>query len=507
MSKIWGAVQRNLRRWIRLWEASDGATEAIRRKPRYSDVQKRVAVEHYLNHGCCLAFTSRTLGYPCCDVLARWVNERHPDRRLIFTSTINQNAPFEPELKRQVVMALCTRHVPATDHCPECDEPLHHIRDAVSEKLEYIPAHFVVNRYVRPQYSCLCCQKVFSGEMPTHILPKSAVEPSVIAQVVINKYSDHLPLYRQNNIFARSDIELPVSTMSDMVGVAGAALTPLADMLHSKILERSVIHSDETSLCILDTKKGGKSRKGSLWAYVSGEKSGPPLVYFDCRTGHSHENPKEWLRGWRGWLVVDGNKVYNTLAERVEGINLAGCWAHTRRGFMDAWQIAKEPRGNIAVEKIARLYQLEEKIKHRPVKKIQQWRKRYAKPLLDELWLWMEKHKDATPPGSLFSKAINYALSRRVQLSRFLEDGALPLDNNACERAIRPVVMGRKSWLFAGSLMAGERAVQIMSLLETAKRNGLEPHAWLTDVLKRLPCWPEERLEELLPLRGFTFTE
>ncbi|EJW6290454.1 transposase, partial [Escherichia coli] len=203
---------------------------------------------------------------------------------------------------------------PDTDHCPECDEPLHYIRDAVSEKLEYIPAHFVVNRYIRPQYSCPCCQKVFSGEMPAHILPKSAVEPSVIAQVIINKYGDHLPLYRQQQVFARSDVGLPVSSMAAMVGAAGRAL----------------------------------------------------------------------------------------------------------------------------------------------------------------------------------HKAIVYALSHRVELSRFLEDGAVPLDNNVCERAIKNVVLGRKSWLFAGSQMAGERAAQIMSLLETAKRNGLEPHAWLTDVLMRLPEWPEE---------------
>ncbi|EPJ2491154.1 IS66 family transposase, partial [Escherichia coli] len=217
---------------------------------------------------------------------------------------------------------------PDTDHCPECDEPLHYIRDAVSEKLEYIPAHFVVNRYIRPQYSCPCCQKVFSGEMPAHILPKSAVEPSVIAQVIINKYGDHLPLYRQQQVFARSDVGLPVSSMAAMVGAAGRAL----------------------------------------------------------------------------------------------------------------------------------------------------------------------------------HKAIVYALSHRVELSRFLEDGAVPLDNNVCERAIKNVVLGRKSWLFAGSQMAGERAAQIMSLLETAKRNGLEPHAWLTDVLMRLPEWPEERLAELLPLEGFTFS-
>lgn len=213
---------------------------------------------------------------------------------------------------------------PATDHCPECNEPLHHIRDAVSEKLEYIPAHFVVNHYVRPQYSCPCCQKVFSGEMPAHILPKSAVEPSVIAQVVINKYCDHTPLYRQNNIFARADVDLPDSSLSDMVGVAGAALSPLAELLHRELLTRGVIHADETGMRILDTKKGGKSRSGYLWCYASGERSGPQIVSFDCQTGRGHEHPENWLQGWNGTLVVDGYQAYRTMAGKTPGITLAG---------------------------------------------------------------------------------------------------------------------------------------------------------------------------------------
>ena len=214
---------------------------------------------------------------------------------------------------------------PDTDHCPECDEPLHYIRDAVSEKLEYIPAHFVVNRYVRPQYSCPCCQKVFSGEMPAHILPKSAVEPSVIAQVIINKYGDHLPLYRQQQVFARSDVGLPVSSMADMVGAAGAALSPLAALLHRELINRPVVHADETTLKILNTKKGGKSCSGYLWAYVSGERTGPSVVCFDCRTGRSHEYPENWLQGWGGTLVVDGHKAYRTLANKVpELANIIG---------------------------------------------------------------------------------------------------------------------------------------------------------------------------------------
>ncbi|ECI4527881.1 IS66 family transposase [Salmonella enterica subsp. diarizonae] len=396
---------------------------------------------------------------------------------------------------------------PSTENCPDpdCSGTLHHIRDEVSEKLEYIPARIVVNRYIRPQYGCNCCQCVISGEMPAHIIPKSVAEPSLISQLVIGKHTDHMPLYRQQPVLARSDIHLPISTMADMVGRAGTALAPLAEALHRILLTRCVVHADETPLQLLDTRKNGKSSAGYLWCYVSGEQSGPPVVCFDSQPGRGSKYPTEYLKGWSGKLVVDGYPAYETLANQNHGIVLSGCWAHARRRFADLYKTSKDPRAAAVLRQIAGLYRLEKKIRHRPVEKIRQWRQRYARPVLEKLWEWLEQQKNRCPENSALGKAIAYALKRRVALSRFLEDGAVPLDNNVCERAIKPVVMGRKSWLFAGSVAAGERAAKIMSLLETAKMNGLEPHAWLTDVLRRLPVWPEARLDELLPLPGFTF--
>ena len=266
-----------------------------------------------------------------------------------------------------------------------------------------------------------------------------------------------------------------------------------------------MLHADETPLQILDTKKGGKARSGYLWTYVSGEKSGPSVVCFDSQPGRSSKYAAEYLKGWAGNLVVDGYPAYETLVGQNKGLMLTGCRAHARRNFADLYKANKDPRAAMAVRQIAGLYRLEKKIRHRPVEKIRQWRQRYARPVLEKLWQWLEQQKDACPESSALGKAITYALKRRVTLSRFLEDGALPLDNNRCERAIRPVVMGRSNWLFAGSAAAGERAAKIMSLLETAKMNGLDPHAWLTDVLQRLPGWPEEELDALLPLPGFAF--
>lgn len=392
----------------------------------------------------------------------------------------------------------------STESCPDCHGSLRFIRNETSEKLDYIPARFVVNQYVRPQYSCTCCQRVVSGEMPAQLIPKGLAEVSLVAQVVISKYRDYQPLYRQQHIFARTDVELPVSTMAGWVGAAGVALTPLAERLHQALLTRPVIHADETSMRILDTKKDGKSRSGYLWAYASGEKNGPAIICFDSQTGRGHEHPQAWLQDWHGYLVVDGFKAYETLADNAANITLVGCWAHARRGFADLHKASGDPRAAMAVKQIAGLYRLEKKIRHRPAEKLRQWRQRYARPMLDNLWLWLEEQARSCAPGSALYKAINYTLKRRVALSRFLEDGALPLDNNRCERAIRPVVMGRSNWLFAGSVAAGERAAKIMSLLETAKMNGLEPHAWLTDVLKRLPRWSEERLDELLPFPGYS---
>ncbi|HII4326441.1 TPA: IS66 family transposase [Enterobacter cloacae] len=431
--------------------------------------------------------------------------ESQLDRLLPAEEKVTPERPARKPLPPHLSRVTKTIEPASTESCPDCQGVLCHIRDEVSEKLEYIPARVVVNRYVRPQYGCTCCQRVVSGDMPAHIIPKGAAEPSLIAQLVISKHSDHMPLYRQHSVLARSDIHLPVSTIADMVGRAGAALTPLAESLHRMLLTRDVLHADETPLQILDTKKGGKALSGYLWTYVSGEKSGPAIVYFDSQPGRSSKYAAEYLKGWAGNLVVDGYSAYETLAGQNTGVMLTGGWAHARRNFADLYKANKDPRAAMAVRKIAGLYRLEKKIRHRPVEKIRQWRQRYARPVLEKLWQWLELQKDACPESSALGKAIAYQLKRRAILSRFLENGALPLDNNRCERAIRPVVMGRSNWLFAGSVAAGERAARIMGLLETAKMNGLDPHAWLTNVLQRLPGWPVERLDELLPLPGFTF--
>jgi transposase len=415
--------------------------------------------------------------------------------------------PLPASLPRviKIIEPASTADCPA----PDCPGKLRHIRDEVSEKLEYIPAHFVVNQYVRPQYGCTCCQRVVSGQMPAQIIPKGNAEASLVAQVVVSKYRDYLPLYRQQHIFARADVDLSVSTMAGWVGAASVALTPLAGLLREKLLTRSVVHADETTMRILDTRKGGSSRKGYLWTYVSGEHTGNPIAVFECHAGRGAKYPLAFLSEWTGgYLVTDDYDAYKSAAKENDRIINVGCWSHARRRFAELYKASGEPRAGFVLKVLARMFSLEERIRSRTPENKVRWRRRYIKPLLDKLHAWLTEQLDACPEDSALHKAIYYPLKVKTwpSLVRFLEDGRVPMENNRAERAIRPVAMGRASWLFAGSLAAGERAAQIMGLLETAKMNGLQPHAWLTDVLRRLLSWPVERLNELQPFPSYRFS-
>ncbi|EJA9120249.1 IS66 family transposase, partial [Escherichia coli] len=347
---------------------------------------------------------------------------------------------------------------------------------------------------------------------PSRPIERGIAGPGLLARVLTGKYCEHLPLYRQSEIFARQGIELSRALLSNWVDACCQLMTPLNDTLYRYVMNTRKVHTDDTPVKVLAPGRK-KAKTGRIWTYVRDDRnagsSEPPAVWFAYSPDRQGKHPVQHLRPFRGILQADAFSGYDRLfsAEREGGaLTEVACWAHARRGFADLYKISKDPRAAIAVKKIAGLYRLEKKISSRPVEKIRQWRQRYARPILEDLWSWLEEQEPQCSPGRALHKAIVYALSHRVELSRFLEDGAVPLDNNVCERAIKNVVLGRKSWLFAGSQMAGERAAQIMSLLETAKRNGLEPHAWLTDVLMRLPEWPEERLAELLPLEGFTFS-
>lgn len=395
---------------------------------------------------------------------------------------------------------------PAGTDCPDCGNAMRHIRDEVNEMLEYIPARFVVKRTVRPQYGCPCCDTVHSAALPPVIIDKGQPGPGLLAQVVIAKVMDHLPLHRQQKIYARDGVMLPESTLADWFGQTAAVLSPLAAALKRDLLCQPVLQADETPLQVLDTQKG-KAKNGYLWAYVSAAGSERDLVVYDCRPGRAGEYARVMLAGWSGTLVVDGYAGYSALfspkADDVipAAVREAGCLAHVRRKFMELYKMNGSPGAREALEQIRELYILERTIRQRPAEQKRRWRRRYAKPQMARFHTWLTEREKQSAPGGALHGAISYTLKRWVSLQTYLEDGRVPVDNNRCEQMMRPVAQGRRNWLFAGSQRGGERMADLLSLVHTARLNGLEPRAWRRDVLEKLPSWPASRLDDLLPYR------
>ncbi|MGL4859078.1 MAG: IS66 family transposase [Enterobacteriaceae bacterium] len=366
--------------------------------------------------------------------------------------------------------------------CPDCGTELRFVRDEINERLDYLPARFIVRKTVRPQYSCPCCQTMHSAPLPPQVIEKGIAAPGLLTQIVINKVIDHLPLDRQRKIFEREGIHLPTSTLSDYMGRIGAQLQPLAERLHTLLLQQPVLHADETPLTLLNARQG-KVVKGYLWSYA-----------------------RQALNTFRGTLVVDDYAGYKALFT-TGSVTEAACLAHVRRKFFKQYQANKNPVAGQALDIIRELYKLERLIKHRPPDKRRQWRQRYARPRLDAFRQWLLHQQQHCAPNSGLHKAIAHALKRWPALLTYLDDGRVPIDNNHIENCIRPVALGRKNWLFAGSLPAGKRMASIMSLLHTARLNGINPFTWLHYVLTHLPSWKNSQLDELLPLPGNTFTD
>lgn len=414
-------------------------------------------------------------------------------------AAVPKRRPLPPELPRQDILLA-----PASDSCPDCGHALRFIRDEISERLEYVPASFIVHRHIRPQFSCEHCDTVISAPLPAQLIEKGQPGPGLLAQVVSAKCLDHLPLYRQQVIYQRSGVDIPRSTLAGWFGAVGAALKPLAERLHHDLLQHPVLQADETTLSLLDPGKG-KTQRGYLWAYVTAHSAERAIVLYDCQPGRSGQYARDILDSWSGTLVVDGYSGYQALFGK-DKVKEAGCMAHVRRKFFELFIANKSPVAKQALDIIRELYKLERKIRHRPADKQRQWRQRYAKPQMDAFNKWLMLHHSQSAPGSGLHKALDYALNRWPALLCYLGDGRVPIDNNRCEGAMRPVAVGRKNWLFAGSLLAGQRLAAILSLLETAKLNGHDPYIWLRDVLTRLPSWPNNRITELLPYAENSFT-
>ena len=416
--------------------------------------------------------------------------------------TPTQTTPRHKEQpKRQVLPANLPRtdihHEPDSTTCA-CGCQLKRIGEDVAEKLDYVPGVFSVERHIRGKWACAKCEVLTQAPVQAHVIDKGIPTSGLLAQVLVAKFADHLPLYRQEAIFGRAGLAIPRSTLGAWVGSCGVQLQPLVDALKAEILSHSVVHADETPVQML--KPGnGKTHRAYLWAYAAGAFEDTRAVVYDFCESRAGENAKVFLGDWRGSLVCDDFSGYKQLM--TQGVTEVGCLAHARRKFFDLHASNKSQIAQSALEQIARIYDIEREIKELPPDARQRIRQDKSKPLLDALYRWMIVNRQQITHGSATATALDYSLRRWSALTRFVGNGQLPIDNNHIENQIRPIAIGRSNWLFAGSLRAGKRGAAIMSLIQSAKLNGHDPYAYLRDVLTRLPTQRNSMIGELLPHR------
>lgn len=392
-------------------------------------------------------------------------------------------------------------HAPKQEACPQCGGKLSHLGEDVSEILEYVPASFKVIRTVRPKLSCTGCDCIVQEPAPSRPIERGLAGPALLAHVLVSKYSDHLPLYRQAEIYERHGVELERSTLADWVGGASRVLAPLVEALRRYVMSTGKLHADDTPVPVL-APGDGKTRVGRLWTYVRDDRpsgnAAAPAVWFAYSPDRKGEHPKRHLQDFRGTMQADGYAGFNRLYEDGRILE-AGCWAHVRRKFYDIHQAHASPIAAEALERIGHLYGIESEIRGRSPDQRKQVRNLRARPLLESLRTWFHSTLAKTSRKSEIAGAIGYALGRWDALIRFCDDGNIEIDNNAAERALRAVALGRKNYLFAGSNAGGERAAAIYGLIGSAKLNDLDPQAYLRHVLTHIADHPINRITELLP--------
>jgi transposase len=408
--------------------------------------------------------------------------------------------------KRQALPAYLPRREfndePENTTC-SCGCALKRIGEDVSEKLDYAPGVFTVERHVRGKWVCKHCETLVQAPVAPHIIDKGIPTTGLLAQVLVAKFLDHLPLYRQEHVFERAGLAIARSTLAQWVGECGAQLQPLVDALTAELLKHDVLHADETPVAML--KPGnGKTHRAYLWSYCTTRFNQTNAVVFDFAESRAGQHAREFLGlpgedGWHGKLVCDDYSGYKQLLTM--GVTEAGCLAHARRKFFDLWANHKSSVAEEALKYFVQLYEVEREVQDLTPDERRQIRQLKARPLADALNKWLILQRQKVPDGSATAKAIDYNLGRWVALTRYLDDGDLPVDNNWVENQIRPIAIGRSNWLFAGSLRAGKRAAAVMSLVHSARLNGHDPYAYLKDVRERLPTQPASRVQELLPHR------
>jgi len=403
-----------------------------------------------------------------------------------------------PELPRVIRV-----HAPASCACPECGGVLRQLGEDASEQLDYVPGYFQVIRHVRPKLACRACARIVQSPAPSRPIERGLPTASLLAQVIGAKYADHCPLYRQEGIYRRSGVELPRATLASWVGEAASLLDPLVGVLERYVLAATKLHADDTPVPVLAPGLG-RTKTGRLWAYVRDDRSvagpDPPAVVYRYSPDRKGERPQTHLHAFAGILQADGYSGFTPLYADGRVVE-AACWAHARRKYYDVYAMDRSPTAAEALRRIGLLYAIEREIRGQPPAARSAVRRIRSAPILVELRRWLKDSHAMLSVKSPLAAAIQYTLTRWAALTRYVEDGSIEIDNNAAERAIRALVLGRRNYLFAGSDAGGETAARLYSLIGTCRLNGLDPHLYLRHVLERIAMHPINRLEELLPWR------
>ena len=416
----------------------------------------------------------------------------------------NKSPASQPRAKGQAVRQALPASLPRIEHRHEiaqthcaCGQAFKRIGEEVSEQLDCVPAQFFVLRHIRGKYACACCQTMAAAPMPAQMIDKGIPAPGLLAQVAVAKHDDHLPLYRQEEIYARSGVHIARSSMAQWIGICGVRLAPLAQALKAFILSHPVVHADETPVALLAPGRG-KTKRAYVWVYRTTNFVPQRAVLFDFCTSRGGEHPQRVLQNFSGTLVTDDFSGYHKL-QRQGAITGALCMAHARRKLFEAHKLNGSQIAAHAVALIARLYEVEREARELEPAQRLLLRQSRAKPVADALHAWLLEKRQTLAKADITAKAIDYSLSNWRALTRYLDDGHVPIDNNAVENAIRPLAIGRRNWLFVGSQQAGERAAVMLSLIESAKLSGHDPWAYLKDVFERLPTLKNRDLASLLP--------
>ena len=429
------------------------------------------------------------------------------DRTVVPSCTRRKpvRAPFPAHLPRQRVV------IPAPAACPCCGGKLAKLGEDLTETLEVVPRQWKVVQTVREKFTCRSCEKVTQPPAPFHTIARGRAGASLLAMILHAKYGHHQPLNRQSESFAREGIDLDVSTMADWVGAGTAALAPLVELIRRHVLDAARLHGDDTTVPVLAK---GKTVTGRVWGYVRDDRPfagpAPPAAVFFYSRNRDGEHPKRHLAGYAGILQADAYGGFNSLYDPQRSpapITEAACWSHGRRKFFVLADIAKSAPGSErpaplalgAVRRIDAIFAIEGEINRLPAEPRLAVRTARSAPLVTELESWMRSERARLSRHADVAKAMDYMLKRWAAFTRFLSDGRICLTNNAAERALRGIAIGRKNWLFAGSDRGGERAATMYTLIATAKLNNIDPQAWLADVLRRIADHPARRLNQLLP--------